>query len=122
MSPIRSIILRAGGGISFNTTAPFNDLNPEKSKSLELGAELRFLQDKLSLDFTYYKTNTINQFFSIAVPPGTGYSERFINGGNIQNSGVEISLGYAVRNPGRFRWNTIGEFLCKQECDQRTCS
>ena len=102
--------LTRGGGISFNTTAPFNDLNPEKSKSLELGAELRFLQDKLSLDFTYYKTNTINQFFSIAVPPGTGYSERFINGGNIQNSGVEISLGYAVRNTGRFRWNTTVNF------------
>lgn len=102
--------LTRGGGINFNTTAPFTDLNPEKTRSLELGSELRFFKDKLSIDFTYYKTNTTNQFFAISVPPGTGYSQRFINGGNIQNSGIELTLGYTISSSQRFKWNSIVNF------------
>ncbi len=98
--------LAGNGNISFNNTAPFTDLKPEKTKSLEIGTDLRFFANRFSLDFTYYKTNSINQFFSVAVPPGTGYSRRFINGGDIQNSGVEIMIGYTTL-PGRdFGWNS----------------
>ncbi len=88
------------GNIFFNNTAPFTDLKPEKTNSLEFGTEIHLFQDQFSLDFSYYKTNSINQFFSISVPPGTGYSRRFINGGDIQNSGIEITMGYSTL-PGR---------------------
>ncbi|MGH2645580.1 MAG: SusC/RagA family TonB-linked outer membrane protein, partial [Chitinophagaceae bacterium] len=74
--------------------------------SIELGAEIHFFEDQLSLDFTYYKSNSINQFFPIAVPPGTGFSTRFINGGNIQNSGVEINVGYKTRDRNSFQWSS----------------
>jgi TonB-linked SusC/RagA family outer membrane protein len=95
-----------GGTFEFNNQKPFNDLKPEKTKSLEIGTEWRFLQDRLNFDFTYYKTNTTNQYFRIAVPPGTGYAFRFINAGNIQNSGIEILLGYNVIKTRDFKWNT----------------
>lgn len=95
-----------GGTFAFNNRAPFTDLKPEKTKSLELGTEWRFLQNRLSLDLTYYKTNTTNQYFQIAVPPGTGYSFRFINAGNIQNAGIEILVGYNVIKNAAFSWNT----------------
>lgn len=88
------------GNIFFNNTAPFTDLKPEKTNSLEFGTEIHLFQDQFSLDFSYYKTNSINQFFSISVPPGTGYGRRFINGGDIQNSGIEITMGYSTL-PGR---------------------
>ncbi len=100
----------SNGQIVFNTTAPFGELKPEKSKSLELGTELRMFQDQLSFEFTYYKTNAINQFFSIAVPPGTGYSSRFINGGDIQNTGIKIMLRYAQKPGSGLRWNTQANF------------
>jgi TonB-linked SusC/RagA family outer membrane protein len=95
-----------GGTIDFNTIRPFEDLKPEKTKSLEIGTEWRFLKDALSFDFTYYKTNTTNQYFQIAVPPGTGYSFRYINAGDIQNSGIEVLLGYNLIQTKNFRWNT----------------
>lgn len=95
-----------GGTFVFNNQAPFTDLKPERTKSFELGTEWRFLQNRLSFDFTYYKTNTKNQYFQIAVPPGTGYSFRFINAGDIQNSGVELMLGYNVIKSKDFNWNT----------------
>lgn len=95
-----------GGTFAFNNRAPFTDLKPEKTKSLEFGTEWRFLQNRLSLDLTYYKTNTTNQYFQIAVPPGTGYSFRFINAGNIQNAGIEVLVGYNVIKTAAFSWNT----------------
>jgi len=102
------------GEIIFNTTAPFTDLKPEKSKSLEFGGEFRFLEDQISLDITLYKTNTINQFFSISVPPGTGYSERFINGGDIQNKGIEIIAGYSLPEKKSFKWSTTVNFTANR--------
>ncbi len=99
-----------GGGVIFNTTAPFNDLQPEKTKSTEFGTEMRFLNDKFSLDFTYYKTNTLNQFFTILVPPGTGYTQRYINGGNIQNAGIELTLGYTGTPAHNLKWNSVINF------------
>lgn len=103
-NPVNS--LSRGGTISFNTTAPFGDLKPEMSRSFEIGTDLRFLNDRLSVDFTYYKTNTINQFFTIIVPPGTGYSNRYINGGDIQNKGIEVMLGISVIDNPVIKWRT----------------
>jgi len=99
-----------GGGVIFNNTAPFADLNPEKTKSLELGSELGFFHNQISIDFTYYKTKSTNQFFSILVPPGTGYSRRFINAGNIENSGVELTMGYSPLAKGALKWSTLINF------------
>lgn len=106
--------LNSGGVITFNTTAPFTDLKPEKSKALELGTELRFLNDKLKLDLSYYKTNTTNQFFSIFVPPGTGYSKRFVNGGDIQNSGVEAMLSFNTELSKDIKWTTSFNFAANR--------
>ncbi|GAA0541358.1 TonB-dependent receptor [Chitinophaga japonensis] len=96
----------SGGTFDFNTIQPFTDLKPEKTKSLEIGTEWRFLDNQLSFDLTYYKTNTTNQYFQIAVPPGTGYSFRYINAGDIQNSGIEVMLGYNLVQSKFFKWNT----------------
>jgi TonB-linked SusC/RagA family outer membrane protein len=106
--------LNSGGVITFNTTAPFTDLKPEKTKALELGTELRFLKDKLKLDLSYYKTNTTNQFFSIFVPPGTGYSKRFVNGGDIQNSGVEAMLSFDTEFAKKVKWTTTVNFAANR--------
>jgi TonB-linked SusC/RagA family outer membrane protein len=100
-----------GGGsvINFNDITPFTDLEPEKTGSLELGANMRFFNDRLSLDFSYYKTNTLNQFFTVQVPPGTGYNYRYVNGGDIQNSGVEIMAEYSLSKKD-FRWDSFINF------------
>lgn len=109
-NPLNSI--NATGQIQFNTTKPFNDLKPEKTQSFEAGAELHFLNDKLTFDVTYYKSNTLNQFFSVPVPAGTGFSVRYINAGNVQNQGVETIVGYNLGKTGKdqLNWNTSINF------------
>lgn len=74
-----------------NTTYS-QDLKPERKKSWEVGTDIRFLNNRLGLDFTYYKENTVDQIMTVSIPSASGYSNALINAGNIQNSGVEIAL------------------------------
>ena len=75
-----------------------------------MGTELSFFHNQFTIDFTYYKTNSTNQFFTILVPPGTGFSSRFINAGDIQNSGVELTLGYSTSPKSTLGWTSLVNF------------
>jgi len=80
--------------VSSATSLPFFNgtdtvsLKPERSKSLEFGADIRLLQDKLSLSVTYYNATTVDQVFTISAPTGAGATNFYINGGTIQNMGI----------------------------------
>ena len=86
------------------------NLKPERSREYELGADIRFLNNRLGIDFAWYKKNTFNQIISLAAPPESGVSSRVINAGNIQNQGIEIILnGTPVRGKD-LQWNTTFNF------------
>lgn len=105
----------AGGSFAINTIAPFTDLKPEKTNSLEFGTEWHFFDNKLTADVTYYKTNTKNQTLQIAAPYGSLYEAFFINAGNIQNQGVEAVVRYDVlRDNSKLKWNTGLNFSTNQ--------
>ena len=74
----------------------FNEnLLPEKTRSWELGLNAKFVEGRINLDFTWYKSNTFNQTFYIPISTTSMYSNYPIQAGNVQNSGVEIALGYS---------------------------
>lgn len=106
--------LGAGGSIIGNTIAPFTDLKPEKTNSLEFGTEWRFFKNRLSVDATYYKTNTKNQTMLIAASQASYYDSYYINAGNIQNQGVEAVIRYDVFRDSKFTWNTGVNFATNQ--------
>jgi len=86
------------------TKVPVN-LIPEKTKSWEAGAELRFFGNRLGIDFTYYKSNTYNQLITITSPSTSGFGSGRINCGNIENKGVEIMIsGTPIKTPD-LTWN-----------------
>lgn len=103
--------LGAGNGfVSRNPTKAIPDLMPEKTKSFEAGLDMRFFNDRLTFDATYYKSNTINQLMYLTLPMASGFSREYINTGDIENKGFEIQLtGVPVRNE-KFRWNTSVNF------------
>ncbi len=98
------------GQITTSSTKVAEDLVPERSKSWEAGAEIRFLNNRLSLDFTWYQSNTLNQLIRIASPPTSGYSATQINAGNIQNRGVELMVSAAPIVRANFSWDTYWVF------------
>ena len=67
------------GQITTSGTKVAEQLIPEKTKSLEVGGEFRFMGNRLGLDITWYKSNTINQLISITAPPTSGYTSTQIN-------------------------------------------
>jgi len=65
-------------------------LKPEMTTSIELGADLRFFNNRLGIDFSWYKANTTDMLFPIPVAYSTGYSSILDNMGELENKGVEI--------------------------------
>ena len=67
-------------------------IRPERKNAWEIGADIRFINNRIGLDATYYKENTRDQIIEIATPWISGVSSQLINAGNIQNQGVELAL------------------------------
>ena len=74
-------------------TLPLADLKPESTTSAEVGTELRMFNNRLSLDFTYYKSDTKDQILSVNMPGSSGYTSKSINAGKISSHGFELMIG-----------------------------
>ena len=102
--------ISVGGATQPVDAAPFDDMKPEMNTSIEFGTEWKFFNYRLDFDFTYYKTNTKDQFFRLPTIAGDRYKFRYVNAGNIENKGVEITLGITPVVNDNFRWKTSFNF------------
>lgn len=98
------------GSIQRSSTYPIPNLKPEKVRNYEAGFEVRFLHDRIGLAADYYKSNTFNQLLQIPLPVATGYSTQYINAGNIENHGIEITLNATPVKTRNFSWDLSGNF------------
>lgn len=98
--------LGSQGTIAPPDKAPFRTLKPEKTHSLEVGFDGTFFQNRMNFNATYYKTNSKNQFFSVAAPYESGLRNRYVNAGNVQNEGFEFNIGWLEEFTSDFNWNT----------------
>ncbi len=85
---------------------PLPALKPTSTDEVELGFDLRFFDDRLSLDFSWYDRKTINQILTTTVSDATGFGSRVINAGRLDNSGIEILLKGVPVNTGDLFWET----------------
>ena len=92
------------GGIT-NTTIPNPDLLPTRTRSFELGTDMRLLNDRIALEFTYYNSESRDQINYIDVPSSTGFAKKILNAGTVQNQGVEILLTGKVLQQKNLAWN-----------------
>lgn len=90
---------------SVPSTKNNTELKPERTKSLEAGLEMSFFNKRLGFDFAYYKNNTVDQILPVSVSRATGYSFKYLNSGEVENSGFEIALNGNPVNSGDFRWD-----------------
>lgn len=87
------------------STYPNTDIKPERTKAWEVGLQSNFWGDKLSLNVSLYKTSTYNQLFNPSLSASSGYTSIYINGGQVDNKGIELSL--ALNQPlGPVQWNS----------------
>jgi len=103
-NPVAHVL--AGGGIQTSDAASFEEMKPEMSLSVEVGTEWKFFDSRLHIDFTYYQTHTKNQFFKLPAKDGDEYAYRYVNAGNIQNTGVELMIEGTPVEIKNFSWKT----------------
>lgn len=102
--------LGAGGNLIFNSEAPFDNLEPEISKSIEIGTEWGMFGNKFTIDLSYYKTNTENQLFTLPAPAGSGFSSYYVNAGNIENKGIEAIISIMPIAQNHLFWKSTLNF------------
>ena len=78
----------------------------ELIKSWEAGFEIKFFDNRLGIDFAYYKSNATNQLINLPLNQLSGYDSKKVNAGNIQNEGVEIMLNATPVRSENFTWRS----------------
>ncbi len=81
------------------------DLKPETTQSIEFGTDMRFLNNRIGIDFTYFKQNSRDQIIPIPVSNTTSLSRFVTNAGEIENRGVEILLNASPIKQEGFSWD-----------------
>lgn len=81
------------------------DLEPENTKSFETGADLRFIKNRIGLDFTYYDAKSTGQIIPVPIAASSGYLTETLNAAEVENSGVEISLNVTPVKTQNLNWD-----------------
>ncbi|RIV19292.1 SusC/RagA family TonB-linked outer membrane protein [Fibrisoma montanum] len=87
-----------------------NALTPEFVTSSEVGLNLGFFQNRLSLDAAYFFTRSTDQIFNVAISNSTGFDTRTTNVGELQNQGIELVLSATPVRVSGFKWDITANF------------
>ena len=99
------------GGYGYHFWGPNRNLRPEFKKSYEFGTELTFLDDRLGIDATLYRSQTKDQIVNdIRGSYGTGFILFNLNGAATRNEGLELTVRGAPVRQGDFSWDVIANF------------
>jgi hypothetical protein len=85
-----------GGGYAQSALQGNPNLKPEIKKEFEIGTDLRFWGNKVTLSATYYTNKTEGAIFSVQVPSSTGFDNTLSNAGTLENKGIELDLGLLI--------------------------
>ncbi len=98
-----------GGAGGYRASTLLGDLNlvPEKSNTLEIGTDLRFMDNRFRVDYTYYNTQVSDQIFPVGAAYSSGLSSVVRNAGDYKTWGHELLLSGYVVNNSNFRWEAI---------------
>ena len=86
------------------------NLQPERTSSFEVGADIRLFGDQLRFDISYYDALTKDQIISLPIGISSGYTQQVVNGGEVRSKGLEIILGISPVISQSLQWNSTLNF------------
>ncbi len=102
-------------GLSNPSSIANAGLKPRSTESVELGADIRFVRNRIGLDVTVYRNNTSNQILSVPVDRASGYNTAVLNAGLVRNQGLEIQLNARVLENARgLGWHLYGTYTANR--------
>ena len=102
--------LNYGGSYARSSIQGNDNLTIERVKEFEVGADMRFFQDRLALGATYYNRTTEDALLDIEAPPSTGFSTIYSNAAEITNEGVEVDFSYRLFRDADKSMRIFGNF------------
>ena len=99
-----------GGWGNDPTVGKALNLEPEMTKSWEIGADLRFFRNRTRLDVAYYSTTVDNQIVTVRVSPAAGQILQTRNEGSVENYGIEATLAQDIFKTKDFDWTVTANF------------
>lgn len=103
--PISTYRLQGSGFPETQTYEVNPELKPERTKSYEIGLNTKLFGNKIGLDLTLYQSSTYNQLFNPEISAGSGSSSYYVNGGRIDNKGIELTVSL-VQDLGPVNWTS----------------
>lgn len=98
------------GGYVQSTTQGNSAIQPERKIETEIGTDLRFFNDRLSVSATYYNNITKDAIFAVSVAPSTGFAGQTSNAAELENEGVELEADVDVIQGQDLTWNLYGNW------------
>jgi len=90
---------------SVNDVLKNSNLKSESTKSYEIGLESKFFDNRIGFDVAFYKSNSYDQIMDVNVSRASGYTKAFVNSGEIENNGIELSININPIRTNDFNWN-----------------
>ena len=97
--------LYGNGAFVASTQRGSASLRPERKKETEVGVDLRFLRDRLSLSATYYTNRTEDVLLDFPIANSRGVTRLYTNGAELENQGVELDLGFELIKARDWNWS-----------------
>ena len=111
MSNFRTVHGNQADEVGFSPSGISNpDLKWETTTQLDIGFDLGLLENRIRLTADYYKKNTTDLLASVPLPPSVGFGSILQNIGEIQNSGIELTLGADLISKNNFRWDVMASY------------
>lgn len=98
------------GGILINGQQGTPDLIPETSSEFELGFDLGVLNNRLSLEATYYNRQVKDLLFDRSLPASGGFTTQVLNDADLRNQGIELALLTKPVASKNLQWNSTFNF------------
>jgi TonB-linked SusC/RagA family outer membrane protein len=97
---------------------PNANLLPQNQVYFDFGTDLKLFNNRVSLDFTYYHAKTNEQIINLNVPRSTGFFNKVVNAGSLENKGIEVTLGLVPVRAKDITWNLDLNFSRNQQTAQ----
>lgn len=100
---------------TLQSTLLSSDLRPQNITTYEIGADLRFYENRVGIDYSYYYVNATDQIFNVPLAASSGFRGEYRNAGELESKGHEVVLSIVpFRTSGGFEWEILTNFSQNQ--------
>ena len=103
---LNGTVIGGSSGLTSSTLRGNSSVGPERQKELEIGTDIALLDNKVSIEVTYYNKNVDDVLLRAQIPTSTGFTSEVVNAAELNNKGLEISLGLRPIENENLTWTT----------------